>query len=125
MAFDEIILPVLRQFQPDLLLVSAGFDAHERDPLGDDAADDRGVRGDDDGRSGRVADECCRGRLALVTEGGYDLQALAASLDQTVQRAGRRRSPIAAVAGRDGRVERAAARAVDAASSRRSRRSGR
>ena len=32
-AFDEIVLPVLRQFQPDLLLVSAGFDAHERDPL--------------------------------------------------------------------------------------------
>ena len=34
MVFDEVVLPVLRQFEPDLVLVSAGFDAHERDPLG-------------------------------------------------------------------------------------------
>ena len=33
LAFDEVIVPVLRQFKPDVLLVSAGFDAHERDPL--------------------------------------------------------------------------------------------
>src|SRR4029077_21038488 len=32
--FDEAVLPVLRQSEPDLLIVSAGFDAHERDPLG-------------------------------------------------------------------------------------------
>ena len=31
--FDRVVLPVLRQFSPDLVLVSAGFDAHERDPL--------------------------------------------------------------------------------------------
>ena len=83
-AFDEIILPVLRQFQPDLLLVSAGFDAHERDPLATMrltseafGAMTMGLR--------NVAEDVCRGRMALVTEGGYDLQALAASLDQTVK----------------------------------------
>ena len=82
-AFDEIILPVLRQFHPDLLLVSAGFDAHERDPLATMrltseafGAMTMGLR--------RVAEDVCRGRMALVTEGGYDLQALAASLDQTI-----------------------------------------
>jgi len=86
-AFDEIILSVLRQFHPDLLLVSAGFDAHERDPLATMrltseafGAMTMGLR--------RVAEDVCRGRMALVTEGGYDLQALAASLDQTVKALG-------------------------------------
>jgi acetoin utilization deacetylase AcuC-like enzyme len=82
-AFDELVLPVVRQFKPALVLVSAGFDAHERDPLatmrltaGAFGAMTMGLR--------RVAEEVCSGRMALVTEGGYDLQALAASLDQTV-----------------------------------------
>ncbi len=82
-AFDEIVLPVVRQFKPALILVSAGFDAHERDPLatmrltaGAFGAMTMGLR--------RVAEETCSGRMALVTEGGYDLQALAASLDETV-----------------------------------------
>ena len=84
MAFDEIVLPVLRQFKPALILVSAGFDAHERDPLatmrltaGAFGAMTMALRG--------VAEETCSGRIALVTEGGYDLQALAASLDETVK----------------------------------------
>jgi acetoin utilization deacetylase AcuC-like enzyme len=83
LVFDEVILPVLRQFKPDLLLVSAGFDAHERDPLAtmrltseSFGAMTAALRG--------VADESCNGRIALVTEGGYDLQALASSIDQTV-----------------------------------------
>jgi acetoin utilization deacetylase AcuC-like enzyme len=83
-AFDEIVLPVVRQFKPALILVSAGFDAHERDPLatmrltaGAFGAMTMGLRG--------VAEEACGGRMALVTEGGYDLRALAASLDETVK----------------------------------------
>jgi acetoin utilization deacetylase AcuC-like enzyme len=82
--FDQVILPVLRQFKPDLLLVSAGFDAHERDPLG-------GMRlttpafAAMTGELVGVAEECCGGRIALVTEGGYDLHALGASLDAVVR----------------------------------------
>jgi acetoin utilization deacetylase AcuC-like enzyme len=78
--FDAVILPVLAQFKPDLMIVSAGFDAHERDPLA-------GMRLSTDAFAAMtaelrgVAERCCQGRLALVTEGGYDLQALAASLD--------------------------------------------
>jgi acetoin utilization deacetylase AcuC-like enzyme len=79
-AFAAVVLPVLRQFKPDLLIVSAGFDAHEHDPLGGMrvstaafAAMTAELRG--------VAEECCGGRIALVVEGGYDLHALAASLD--------------------------------------------
>jgi acetoin utilization deacetylase AcuC-like enzyme len=82
-AFSSIVLPVLRQFEPDLLLVSAGFDAHERDPLG-------GMRLTTPAFAAMtlelcaVAEECCRGRIVSVTEGGYDLQSLAASLDAVI-----------------------------------------
>ena len=82
-AFDEVILPVVRQFRPDVLLVSAGFDAHERDPLA-------GMRLTTEAFGAMtqalraLAEECCGGRIALVTEGGYDLHALAASLDAAV-----------------------------------------
>jgi len=77
--FDRIVLPVTRQFSPDLLIVSAGFDAHAQDPLGgmrvstaSFAAMTAGLR--------RVADDCCHGRIALVTEGGYNLRALGESI---------------------------------------------
>ena len=90
LAFSGIVLPVLRQFEPDLLIVSAGFDAHERDPLGGMrlttaafAAMTLELRA--------VAEECCRGRIVSVTEGGYDLQALAASLDAVIDANGHRR----------------------------------
>jgi acetoin utilization deacetylase AcuC-like enzyme len=82
-AFTEIVCPVLRQFEPDLMMVSAGFDAHQHDPLG-------GMRLTHEAFSAMamelraVAEEFCRGRLVAVTEGGYDLEALAACLDATI-----------------------------------------
>ena len=84
LAFEDIVLPVLGQFRPDVVLVSAGFDAHERDPLagmrlstGAFAAMTMEVK--------RVADAWAGGRVALVTEGGYDLHALSASLEACVE----------------------------------------
>jgi acetoin utilization deacetylase AcuC-like enzyme len=82
--FNRVALPVLRQFAPDLVLVSAGFDAHQRDPLATMRASEAGFAAMTMGLR-QVADECCQGRLALVTEGGYDLKALDASLDAVVQ----------------------------------------
>jgi len=82
--FDRVALPVLRQFAPDLILVSAGFDAHQRDPLATMRATEAGFAAMTMALR-RVADDCCRGRLALVTEGGYDLKALDASLEAVVQ----------------------------------------
>ena len=71
--------PILRQFKPELILISAGFDAHVDDPLGG-----MRVTAPQFGRLtsllALVADECCNGRLVAVTEGGYDLRGLAASL---------------------------------------------
>jgi acetoin utilization deacetylase AcuC-like enzyme len=83
LVFSHLVLPVLRQFGPDLILVSAGFDAHERDPLG-------GMRLSTAAFAAMtlelraVAEECCRGRIVSVTEGGYDLEALASSLDAII-----------------------------------------
>ena len=77
-AYREIILPALESFAPDLLIVSAGFDAHEDDPLAQ-----LRLTVDDYAWVTRellaVADLCCAGRLVSSLEGGYDLDALAAS----------------------------------------------
>jgi acetoin utilization deacetylase AcuC-like enzyme len=76
LVYREAVVPVLEQFRPQLLLVSAGFDAHERDPLA-------GMRMTTEGyarlttRLLALADECCEGRAVFVTEGGYDTSALA------------------------------------------------
>ena len=84
LVFDEVLLPVLRQFHPDLLIVSAGFDAHERDPLA-------GMRVTTAGYGAMtmalraVAEECCQGRLVVLTEGGYDLEAIGACLEAVVE----------------------------------------
>jgi len=81
--FAHIVLPVLRQFEPDLLIVSAGFDAHERDPLG-------GMRLTTPAFAAMtlelraVAEACCFGRIVAAVEGGYDLHAFAASLDAAI-----------------------------------------
>jgi acetoin utilization deacetylase AcuC-like enzyme len=81
--FERVALPVLRQFAPDLILVSAGFDAHQRDPLAMMRATEAGFAAMTMALR-RVADDVCKGRLALVTEGGYDLTALDGSLQAVV-----------------------------------------
>ena len=75
MAWQTQLLPALEDFRPQLLLISAGFDAHRRDPLaqleleaGDYAWLTTALRA--------IADRHARGRIVSVLEGGYDLQAL-------------------------------------------------
>ncbi len=73
--FERILRPVALEFQPDLVLVSAGFDTHRDDPLG-------GMRMTAEGYAVltrilmEIADSCCKGRLVLTLEGGYHLAAL-------------------------------------------------
>ncbi len=77
--YTQVAMPVLRAFRPDLILISAGFDAYMDDPLA-------GMRvtapyfGELTRAIAAVADECCDGRVAAITEGGYDLKGLADSL---------------------------------------------
>jgi acetoin utilization deacetylase AcuC-like enzyme len=84
LAFSEVVVPVLRQYEPDLLIVSAGFDAHERDPLAGMRLTS-GAFGAMTMELRRVAEAHSDGRIVLVTEGGYDLRALAESLEGVVE----------------------------------------
>jgi acetoin utilization deacetylase AcuC-like enzyme len=76
--WGDIILPELDRFAPGLLIVSAGFDAHKADPLAQirlETADFAWITDE----LMRIAERHCGGRLVSVLEGGYDLDALAAS----------------------------------------------
>ena len=81
--YAEMVLPRLREFKPELLMISAGFDAHEMDPLGQLRMTTAGFARLTTALLG-VADEVCEGRVVLVTEGGYDLEALSDSLDAVI-----------------------------------------
>jgi len=77
-AFENRVLPRLRDFAPELIVISAGFDAHMRDPL----ANLNLVEADFAWATQKimeVADHCAGGRVVSLLEGGYDLEALANS----------------------------------------------
>jgi acetoin utilization deacetylase AcuC-like enzyme len=78
-AFNEIIIPSLRDYQPEMLFVSAGFDAHKDDPLGDINLT-TAFFGEMTSLLDIIANEFCGGRLISVLEGGYNLQALKESV---------------------------------------------
>jgi acetoin utilization deacetylase AcuC-like enzyme len=77
-AFHDLFLPIAAQYRPDFVIVSAGFDPHERDPLGGMRVTERGFAAMCSALA-RLAAEQCAGRLVLLLEGGYDLAALAGS----------------------------------------------
>jgi acetoin utilization deacetylase AcuC-like enzyme len=98
-AFRRVVAPVARAFAPQLVLVSAGFDAHVRDPLGGMRVSDAGF----DAMASTlltIAAESCRGRLIAVLEGGYDLDALRSCV--SAQLARMQSSPVEAPAGDEG-----------------------
>jgi acetoin utilization deacetylase AcuC-like enzyme len=82
--YAEQVIPAVRHFKPDLLMISAGFDAHEMDPLGQLRMTTEGF-----GRLTKMlvglADEVCGGKVVLVTEGGYDLDALSDCLNEVIR----------------------------------------
>jgi acetoin utilization deacetylase AcuC-like enzyme len=75
-AYDGIVFPALRAFKPDLIMISAGFDAHRDDPLANLAQDFGWVTA----QICKIAAECCEGRVVSTLEGGYDLDGLSDSL---------------------------------------------
>jgi acetoin utilization deacetylase AcuC-like enzyme len=80
--FEQVIVPAARWFNPQLILVSAGYDSYWADPLAMMQVSVTGF-----GQMARIikglADELCGGRLVFTLEGGYDLNALAASVKAT------------------------------------------
>ena len=82
--FDELIGPLVRTYRPELLFISAGYDASQDDPLAEMLVSDDGFRQ----MAERViawADECCDGRIVALLEGGYDLAALARGVAVTLR----------------------------------------
>jgi acetoin utilization deacetylase AcuC-like enzyme len=82
--YEQVLAPIARAYRPQLVLVSAGYDSHRRDPLGGLAVTDDGFA-----RLGalvrRLADDTAGGRLALVLEGGYDLLGLVGGLRASLE----------------------------------------
>ncbi len=100
--YRDLLTPIAEQFKPDLILVSAGFDPHRDDPLGD-------MRVTADGFAGlcgtlcELADRLAGGRVVLMLEGGYDLRGLADSVHAcTAVLAGSTPPPSAAAASHAG-----------------------
>ncbi len=83
-AFEEKLKPAALSFSPDFVLISAGFDAHTDDPLGGMEVTEEGfaqmtqIAKD-------IAQKCCESRLVSVLEGGYNLEALAASVEAHIR----------------------------------------
>ena len=82
--FHDMLGPLIRSFGPDLILVSAGFDAHRLDPIG-------GMQVTSEGFAAMtrylmyLAEQCCHSRLILVLEGGYHLEALSQSVQSVIR----------------------------------------
>lgn len=110
LVFEELLRPIAEQFAPDLVLVSAGFDAHRRDPMGGMTVSDEGFA-QMMGVVSEIATQSAEGRLALVLEGGYDLQALEESVRACLEVANGVTPPEASWASTQG--EAALRRAVD------------
>ncbi|HET8701448.1 MAG TPA: histone deacetylase family protein [Nitrococcus sp.] len=81
--FHDEIITALAEFQPDLILISAGFDAHEADPLAELKLTDADYQWATEELMA-VAAACCRGRIVSTLEGGYNLQALERSVARHV-----------------------------------------
>jgi len=83
-AFETKLKPAALSFSPDFVLISAGFDAHKDDPLGGMKVTEHGfaqmtqiVK--------EIAQKCCESRLVSVLEGGYNLEALATSVEAHIR----------------------------------------
>jgi acetoin utilization deacetylase AcuC-like enzyme/formylglycine-generating enzyme required for sulfatase activity len=83
-AFEDKLKPAALEFRPDFVLISAGFDAHAEDLLGGMKVSTQGFA--DLTRIVRqIAEQCCKGRLVSVLEGGYNLERLAESAEAHIR----------------------------------------
>ena len=83
--WERVGLPAVEAWAPELIVISAGFDAHRADPLAQLRLDTADFGWITDAILA-VADRCCAGRVVSVLEGGYDLPALGASVALHVRR---------------------------------------
>ncbi len=83
-AIDEQLIPAMERFQPQLIMISAGFDGHKDDPIGgfDLETQDFALLTK---KICALANKCCDGKVVSVLEGGYNLSAIAESAVAHVQ----------------------------------------
>ena len=96
--FADVVTPICRQFAPEFVLVSAGFDCDLRDPLGGLAVTPAGIAAMAQACLA-LAEECAGGRIAAVLEGGYDLDAIADGVDVVLATLRGDRQPARSVTG--------------------------
>ena len=77
--FEDRLLPAIEQYAPQAILISAGFDAHRRDPLGGMRVTEE-TYGEMTRRLVELANQFCEGRVLSLLEGGYDMEGLASSV---------------------------------------------
>ncbi len=82
--FEKIVKPVVLEFNPNLILVSAGFDIYENDPLGGMSVTPKGFAGLTRSIL-EMARECCDGKVVFTLEGGYDLSGLRDSVKEVLK----------------------------------------
>jgi acetoin utilization deacetylase AcuC-like enzyme len=82
--FEKSLVPTADSFKPEFVIVSAGFDAHKDDPLGNMGLTEEGYA-DLTGIVAGIAKRHAGGRILSSLEGGYHLTALAASVDRHIQ----------------------------------------
>jgi acetoin utilization deacetylase AcuC-like enzyme len=80
-AFESIFYPLASKFSPDFIFISAGFDAHQDDPLAEINLTEAGYKRMTEVAT-RLAAECCDHRLVSVLEGGYNFKSLASSVEE-------------------------------------------
>jgi len=92
--YTKVLMPVAREYQPELILISAGFDSYYQDPLGGMEVTEQGFA-----RLGSVfiqlADELCGGKLVLVLEGGYSVEGSARCIQEILMRMLEKQEPVA------------------------------
>jgi acetoin utilization deacetylase AcuC-like enzyme len=102
--FRELVSPLGREFAPDVVLVSAGFDAHHQDPLGSMEMTHSGY-GFLTQEILAIADACCSGKVVFVLEGGYELTGLEKSVTSMLEAATAPVPGPVAIAGGESTVE--------------------
>ena len=80
--FEKIVVPVVRRYQPQLIMVSAGYDTHWSDELAQMQMTTTGIAGIVSFIK-QLADEYCGGKIVIALEGGYNLEALSTSIKAT------------------------------------------
>lgn len=97
LVFERVVVPIAEAYAPDFVLISAGFDAHYRDPLAELRATERAFRHMARCLIG-VARRCAGGRCVAVLEGGYDLTALVAGAAAVLEEFSGVEAPLPALA---------------------------